>query len=123
MQDYVKKLQSFNPILKDDYIELQVPVILSVNSSFIKILIFCQDDHYLIADNNYMFDEFNEDTSFYYNKYKEYCKENDILFELELEEDHLYKIWPDNYNIIYALDGFIRMLINFDDFIAEQNLC
>ena len=100
--------------------EIELPVVLYFNYQRLRLYIYPVDDGYYISDDGNTFLEFSCDSKCYYDLFNE--KDSNYHFEIELDNDHIYKKYHFDFSLMSAIDEFIRFFIYLDDFMNKNNL-
>ncbi len=118
-QDILKQLDNFYYKEKDGYVEVSLPVALWMNCNAVVLRIKPTPNGYIITDTGDNFKEFNNNASFYYDRFLKNCK---YTYDIKLDGETLYKEYAFNTSIIVGIDEFVRFLIRLDDYILDSNL-
>ncbi|HBP43338.1 MAG TPA: hypothetical protein DD621_01440 [Clostridiales bacterium] len=119
MQNYYENLKAFNPIKKEKYFEITVPVAMDINHNLLKLYIKQLDNGYMIYDDGQLFKEYNSTTQYYYNLF---INNNEHNYDIKLKDDRFYKTYPDNFNIQVAINEFVRFFVYLDDYILDNDI-
>ena len=114
----MRDLEYFKPVQKDGYIEMKMPVAMKIYKSLLTLQISEVEDGYLISDDGDAFYEFNEDSDYYFNLFKE----KNCCYGIQLENEKFFKLYKNNFNLNVALNEFVRFFIDLDNFIIKNNI-
>ena len=117
MRNLAFDLADLNPIQREGYIELRLPVLLELSWSLITLRVTPHEDgSYTVSDNGRMFAERgNESTEFYYNHFAEHSEYSH--YDIKVKGDFFYKDYAANYNPTAALNQFVRFFIRLEEHI------
>ena len=116
----IEKLTLFTPIVKEKHIEIVLPVAVKIYNDCLSLHITPKSDGFTISDDAKTFSQFNKSTKYYYDLFMQNDKNNH--YEIKLNNNLIYKKYPDNFNLTFALNEFIRFFIDLDNFIKDNNL-
>ena len=116
----MKDLDYFKPVQKDGYVEFVLPIDIKMFKACLRLHIYNTENGYAISDDGYTFYDFNEDSEYYYNLYKEH---NKYHYDILLNDNYFYKEYKNNFNINVAINEFVRFFIYLDDYIVKNNIC
>ena len=116
----VDKLELFKPTMKEKYVEIVLPVAIKIYNDCLTLRIIPYKDGFIVSDDAKTFSEFNESTNYYYDLFMQDNKNNH--YDIKLYNNLIYKQYPDNFNLTFAINEFIRFFIDLDNFIKNNNL-
>lgn len=120
MRNFMKELEIFKPIQKNEGVEITLPVILWMNNTCLCLQISQTNDGFIISDSGDNFDDFNNIAEYYFNLFIQNNK-NDH-FDIKIKNSLIYKNYTENYSLNVAINEFIRFFIDFDNFIVNNNI-
>lgn len=100
--------------------EIELPVVLYFNYQRLVLYIYPVDDGYYISDDGNTFIEYSADTKYYYDLFNE--KDQNNHYQIELDNDHLYKKYHYDYSLMSAIDEFVRFFIYLDQFMRDNDI-
>lgn len=118
MKEILERLEVFKPVEKDGMIELAIPVILEISNNCLFLNITKTNDGYRILADSENFERLNNANSFYYEKFK---SKSHNYYDIQCNNDCIFKNYKSNFNITVAIDEFIRFFIELDNFISQNN--
>ena len=110
----------FAPVQKEDHIEIRLPIVMRINNTLLDLKIYPQENEYIIKNDNDYFYNFNNYTPYYYKRFMK--EDKNIHYDIQLENDVFFKIFPNNYNIVAAICDFASYFIYLNDFIVNNNI-
>ena len=120
MQNYYEDLKIFQPSKNGENIDITVPVIMDMNYGILKLSIIPNENGYTVCDDGKNFSEFSHSAKYYYDLFMK--KNKNLNFDIKLDGETIYKNYPDNFNVIVAVNEFIRFFVYLDDFILKNNI-
>ena len=100
--------------------EIELPVVLYFNYQRLKLNIYPVQDGYFISDDGQSFVEYSLETKYYYDLFME--KDLNNHYEIQLDNNHIYKKYHYDYSLISAIDEFVRFFIFLDKFIQKNDI-
>ena len=99
---------------------LDLPV--EINFNFQRLVLFVRpvEDGYYVFDGGETFITFDNDTKYYYDLFNEY--DDNYHFEIETENEYLYKKYSGDFKLISAINEFTRFFIFLDEFMLNNNI-
>ncbi len=122
MQNIFKRLQKeFTPKLARNYIQLNIPVITFTNGGYLELRIKQKKDSYTIYCPTNLFLEANAggDQEYYFNLYN---KNEKNIYNVKIKKGKIYKDYQNDFNVVIAVNEFIRFYVAFDDFIINNDV-
>ena len=116
----IDKLDLFKPTIKEKFVEIVLPVAIKIYNDCLTLRVIPYKDSFIISDDAETFSEFNESTEYYYNLFMQNDKHNH--YDIKLYNKLIYKKYPDNFNLTFAINEFIRFFIDLDNYVKENNL-
>ncbi len=120
IQDILKQLEILSIKSDDDHVTITLPVCLYMNWNCVELIIKPTEKGYVITDTGDNFNRFNNVASYYYDLF---IKSGNRFYDIQLDNETIFKEYEFNFSIIAALDEFIRFFANLDDFVLDNNLC
>ena len=100
--------------------EIELPVAIYFNFQKLRLYIYPTDDGYYVSDNGKTFSRCNNSSKYYYDLFNE--KDKNFHYQIELDNDHLYKKYRFDVSLIAAVDEFIRFFVFLDEFMQNNNI-
>ena len=120
MKDKIlKTLSIFKVTDKDEYIELELPVVTYFNYQRVVLRIYPVNDEYYISDEGLTFSECGRSSGYYYNSFV--VNDSNSHFDILLDYDYLYKKYDGDYAVYSAIDEFVRFFIYLDDYMMKNS--
>jgi len=103
---------------KEEYYEIELPVITFFNQQLVTLRLYPLDDGYYISTDGFTFDEYPEYSASYCEKYYNLFMENDshCHYEIQREGAYLYKKYEANRSARTAVDEFVKFFVYLDEF-------
>ena len=107
---------------KDDYLEVIFPVITSFNQQLVTLRLYPYEDYYYVSSTDTVFDEYEEYSTNYCEKYyNEFTKIDNLNnYQMNRYNAFLYKKYDGEYSARYAVDEFIKFFIELDKYMLEN---
>lgn len=115
MMDVIERFKDFAPKQMDGYFELTVPLVIQTCGGLLTLRVIPKEDSYVISYEEDLFYEHNRDARYYFDLFNEY--DTDYHYGIELKNDVFCKEYQDEFNVVVAIDEFIRFFARFDDFL------
>ena len=120
MKDKIlKTLSIFKVTDKDEYIELELPVVTYFNYQRVVLRIYPVNDEYYISDEGLTFSECGRSSGYYYNSFMD--NDSNYHFNILLDNDYIYKKYDGDYAVYSAIDEFVRFFIYLDDYMMKNS--
>ncbi len=116
----IEKLKHFAPTIKEDCVEIRVPVCMRMYDAFLVLQMTPLEEGYQISDDGHTFDELNHDFSYYIQLFLQ--NDHNDYYDFQFTKEKIYKGYPEHFSIYMALDQFVRFFISLDNFIMNQNI-
>ena len=114
LNEIVEHFKIFEPQIKDNYVEINLPIILNITHNCITFRIFPNKNGYTISDGGYTFENCNNSASFYFSPFAQ--KHDKLCQSFTLNEnEEITKTYSENDSLTTALDEFIKLLIKLDE--------
>ena len=120
MQDIMKILKNHTPQQKDGFAQITLPVVLLVSGGLLTLKITQNEEFYTISCEEDMFSECNGSQEFYYDIFKKHDK--NYHYEIQIKNNIIFKQYKNDFNLVVAINEFIRFFILLDDFIINNNV-
>ena len=103
---------------KEEYYEIELPVITFFNQQLITLRLYPLDDGYYVSTTDTVFDEYPEYSASYCKQYYDLFMENDTHYHYEIKREgaYLYKKYASNHSARHAVDDFVKFFVYLDDF-------
>lgn len=120
MHNILKTLKEFSPKQKKGYILISIPILIYADNGFLDLRITQNQTGYTISCSRDFFVDANARLEYYYNIFKNYDKNHH--YDVNIKKGKLCKEYPQETNIVVAINEFIRFIIMFDDFIINNDV-
>lgn len=117
MKEILERLEVFKPIEKDRVVELTIPVILKISNNSLFLKVTKHNDGYRIFADSENFERLNNFINFYYKKFE---SQGHGHYDIQCNDDCIFKDYKSDFSITVAIDEFIRFFIEFDNFISQN---
>ena len=118
MLDIVERFKEFAPKQMDGYFELTIPLVIQTCGGLLTLRVTSKEDTYVISYDENLFYEHNRDARYYFDLFNEY--DDDYHYGVELKNEVFCKEYQDDFNVVVAIDEFIRFFALFDDFLINN---
>ena len=112
-------LSIFKVTDKDEYIELELPVVTYFNYQRVVLRIYPVNDEYYISDEGLTFSECGRSSDYYYNSFMD--NDSNSHYDILLNNDYLYKKYDGDYAVYSAIDEFVRFFIYLDNYMTKNS--
>ena len=118
MPNIMKDLSTFAPVDCGEYVSLTTSALFHNNFCKVTFHIYPGLKGYSIVmeDEDFFYHCNCSSGEYYYKRFTNECSCE--KFGIQFMEERFYKDYPNNYNIIVAIDEFVRYFIYLDDFIS-----
>lgn len=105
-----------------EYLEVTFPVITSFNQQLVTLRLYPFEDYYYVSSTDTVFDEYEEYSANYCEKYyNEFVKDENLSsYEINRYGAYLYKKYDGEYSVRYAVDEFIKFFIELDKYMLRN---
>lgn len=119
MQDYMGALSKFTPIDNGEYIKLNTNVLFENSFCRVTLHIYIDEKGYTIVheDEGFFYHCSYNNPEYYYKRFTEEDKTH-CHFNIQFIEGKFYKDYAYDFNILVAVNEFVRYFIYLDDFIS-----
>lgn len=117
----LENLNMCNIAKKEEYFEIELPVVLSFNQQLITLRLYPCNDGYYVATPETVFDEYEEYAGNYCEKYYNLFMNIDCnhRYNIKREGAYLYKKYDSDSSARTAVDEFVKFLVYLDDYILD----
>ena len=120
MYDIMDHLKMLAPVQGDGYVDITLPVAINTTWCALELRITPHKESYTVESTVDMFYDANDDAQFYFDIFKKHDK--NYHYGMLLKDGVFYKEYQHDYNLLRALDEFIRFFILLDDFIIKNDV-
>ena len=120
MYDIMEHLEMLKPVQGDGYVDITLPVAIDTMWGLLELRITPSEETYKVESIYDIFDEANDDAEFYFGIFEKHDK--NYHYGMQINEHIFYKEYQNDYNLMRAIDEFIRFFILLDDFIIKNNV-
>lgn len=106
---------------KEEYYEIELPVITFFNQQLITLRLYIVDDGYYVCTDGTTFNEYVEYASDDCEKYYDLFVRNNPNYHYDIKREgaYLYKKYAANYSARHAVNDFVRFFIHLDEYILD----
>ena len=118
--DILSGLSVFEPHRGDRCAEWHLPIILQMNGQCLTLRITPGETGFTVSDGAYTFEDFCENTEYYFDLFLK--KRKKVCAGFEVKNEEISKKYEKNIGMVAALDECIRFFIALDEFIIKNRL-
>lgn len=123
MENMFKRLSSeFCVKQMKNYIQLRIPLVINTSGTLLDLKIKQKENGYIVYCPQNMFLEANNqgNQEYYFKIFEKY--DSNYHYDIKIKNGKIYKNYDKEFNIIVAINEFIRFYIMFDDFMIKNNV-
>ena len=120
MIDIMNDLEMFKPRQGDGYVDITLPVALDFACYLLELRITPHEDTYTVELPVDFFYDKNGDADFYIDIFERHDK--NYHYGIKVRDNVISKEYENDYNLVRAIDEFIRYFILLDDFLLGNDV-
>ena len=120
----IKSLSMCNITKTEEYLEIELPVVMFFNQRLITLRLYPCYDGYYIATDETTFNEYPEYAENDCQKYYDLFMKNDSHYHYQIKRNgpYLYKKYEADRSARTAVDEFVKFFVYLDDYLKMNNI-